>query len=89
MHILCKILCIGAPSVRCRQNFDTDGAVLTFWSFDTAPLATLINPKVHMGAAGGIWFQVCDSTSLSFTALLTGLLGLSLVIYRSTRSSVS
>ena len=30
-------LCIGAPSVRCCSEFDTDGAVLTFWSFDIAP----------------------------------------------------
>ena len=37
MHNNCTILCINAPSVRCHQKFDTDGAVLTFWSFDTAP----------------------------------------------------
>ena len=34
---LCINLCIGAPSVRCWSKFDTDGAVLTFRSFDTAP----------------------------------------------------
>ena len=42
MHILCTILCIGAPSVRCHQKFDTVGAVLTFWYFDTTPMATLV-----------------------------------------------
>ena len=37
MQIWCTISCIGAPSVRCQQKFDTVGAVLSFWPFDTAP----------------------------------------------------
>ena len=46
MHTNYTILCTDTLSMRCHQKFDTDGALLTFWSFDTAP--TVISAMSEM-----------------------------------------